>query len=178
MVAAGTFVATRPMTTGRLVAAKFRMAAASVFLTWAQAVAGTTFWVVVSHNLENATIVTRDFLNHYSGGRGYAIIALACILLPALSWRLLTEYLVVLLTGRHWVADGAGWIFLALLAGLGCCGFFLKNHPEHLARFYSALPWLIAGLAVLKGAAAVAAFRAALCRGLMLWRKPQRGEII
>ena len=117
----------RPMTTGRLVAAKFRMSAASVILTWALAVAGTTFWIVVSDNLDDAAIVARDSLSRYPGGRGFAIIALACILLPALSWRLLTGSLVPVFTGRRWVADGAAWLFLAFLAGLGGCGFWLTK---------------------------------------------------
>jgi hypothetical protein len=165
-----TFMAVRPMSTGRLVAAKVRMSTASVLWSWALAVAGTTFWIVVSGNVDNATIVARDFFNRYPGGRGFAIIALTCVLLPALSWRLLTGQLVTVLTGRRWVADSAVWFYLSLFAGLGCCGFWVTRSPEHLVRFYSVLPWLVAGVAILKGAAAVMAFRAALRQGLMSWR--------
>ncbi len=165
-----TGMAVRPMSSGRLVAAKFRMSAASVLWNWALAVAGTTFWIVVSGNVDNATIMARDVFNRYPGGRGFAIIALACILLPALSWRLLTGALVPVLTGRRWVADSAVWLYMSLVAGLGSCGFWLTRSPEHLVWFYTALPWLVPGIAILKGAAAIAAFRGALRHELMSWR--------
>ncbi len=105
-----TFIAVRPMSSGRLVAAKFQMSVVSVLWNWALAVAGTTFWIVVSGNSYNAMIVARDLFNRYPGGRGFAIIALACVLLPALSWTLLTLLLVPVLTGRRWVADSAVYL--------------------------------------------------------------------
>jgi hypothetical protein len=169
-VIADTFMATRPMSTSRLVAAKFRMSAASVLWNWALAVTGTTVWIVVSGNLDNAAIVARDLFNRYPSGRGVTIIALACILLQALSWRLLTGALAPVLTGRRWVADGAVWSYLAFLAGLGCCAHWVARSPEHLAWFYSVLPWLVAGVGTVKGTVAVAAFRAARRQELMSWQ--------
>jgi hypothetical protein len=166
-----TFVATRPMTTARLVASKFRMAAESVCLNWALAVAGTTGWLVSSDNLDNATILVHDFFRHYHGGKGIAIIALTSILLPALSWRLLTAALVPVLTGRRWIAEGAVWLYLSLVVSLGGCGLWLtRSEPSHVARLYSSIPVLVAVVAILKGAAAVTAFRATLQRGLLSWR--------
>ena len=166
-----TFVATRPMTTARLVASKFRMAAESVCLNWALAVAGTTGWLVISDNRDNATILMHEFFRHYPGGKGIAIIALAAILLPALSWRLLTGALVPVLTGRRWTVEVAAGLYLSFLVSLGGCGLWLTNsEPSHVARLYSAIPMLVAVVATLKGAAAVTAFRATLQRGLMSWR--------
>jgi len=71
-----TFVAIRPVTTGALVAAKFRMALLSVLLTWAIVVVEVTLWIVVSGNNTNAWALTREFLQRYPGGRGIAILAL------------------------------------------------------------------------------------------------------
>ena len=104
-------------------------------------------------------------------GKGFAVIALTCILLPALSWRFLTGALVPVLTGRRWVADGAVWLYVSFLAALGGCGFWLaKSEPDQLARLYPAIPFLVAGIALVKGAVAVTGFHAALQRGLMSWR--------
>ena len=171
LVQSNTFIATRPMTTARLVAAKFRMAAESVLLNWMLAVAGTTFWLIVSDNIDNAAVLARDFFSRYPGGKGAAIIVLTCILLPALSWRLLTGALVPVLTGRRWVADGAVGLYLSFLAAAGGCGFWLaKSEPSQLARLYPMISILVAAIGLVKGAAALAGFRAALERGLLSWR--------
>ena len=166
-----TFIAIRPMATARLVAAKFRMAAASVIFNWTLAVVGTICWLLVSDNRDNAAVLARDFLSRYPGGRGFAVIALTSILLPVLSWRLLTGSLVPILTGRRWVADGAVWLYVSFLAALGAFGlWFAKSEPSELARYYPAIPFLVAGIVLVKGATAVAGFYAALERGLMSWR--------
>ena len=166
-----TFIATRPMTSARLVAAKFRMAAASVIFNWTLAVVGTACWLVVSNDFDNAEVLARGFFNRYPGGKGFAVIALTCILLPALSWRFLTGAVVPVLTGRRWVADGAVWLYVSLLTALGGYGFWLaKSEPDQLARLYPAIPFLVAGIALVKGAIAVTGFRLAIQRGLMSWR--------
>jgi hypothetical protein len=170
-VRGNTFVSTRPMTTARLVAAKYRMAATSVILNWALAVAGTTAWLFSSDNFDNATILARDFFSSFPGWRGLAVIALSAILLPALSWRFLTGALPPVLTGRRWVADGAVWLYISLLAGLGGAGTWLaRSEPDQLARLSSAIPALVATIAIVKGAAAIAGFRATLTRGLLTRR--------
>ena len=166
-----TFIATRPMTTARLVAAKFRMAAESVLINWALAVIGTTGWLVSSDNLDIAAVLVRDFFSRYPGGRGVAVIALTGILLPALSWRFLTGALVPVLTGRRWVADGAAWLYLSFLAAVGGCGFWLtRSTPGEIGRVYAVIPFLVVGIVLVKGILALAGFHAALERGLMSWR--------
>jgi hypothetical protein len=168
LVRENTFVATRPMTTARLVAAKYLMAAQSVIINWTLAVAGTAGWLLVSDNLDNARILVRDFFTRYPGAQGSAIIALACILLPALSWRFLTGALVPVLTGRRWVADGAVGLYLAFLAAVGACCFWLANSdPNQMARLVAPIPFLVVGFASVKGIAAVAGYHSALRRGLM-----------
>ena len=166
-----TFIATRPMTTAQLVAAKYVMAAQSVLINWTLAVAGTTGWLLLSDNIDNARILVRGFFARYPGANGFAIIALAGILVSALSWRFLTGSLVPVLTGRRWVADGAVWLYLAFLAAVGACGFWLaKSESNQMARVSAAIPFLVVGVASVKGSAAVAGYHAALKRGLMSWR--------
>jgi hypothetical protein len=166
-----TFIATRPMTSARLVAAKFRMAATSVIFNWVLAVVGTTCWLVASDNLENAEVLIRQFFSRYPGVKGFAIIALTCILLPALSWRFLTGALVPVLTGRRWVADGAVWIYVSFLAAVGGLGVWLESSaPDPLAQLYPVIPFLVAAFVLIKAAAAVAGFRRTLQLGLMSWR--------
>ena len=116
---ANTFIATRPMTTAGLVAAKFRMAAASVLVSWVLAVAGT---IVLACRLRQPRQCRGTRARNSSAVTPVAEASrsssLSCILLPALSWRFLTGTLAPVLTGRRWVADGAVWLFLARSGGL------------------------------------------------------------
>jgi hypothetical protein len=164
------FVPTRPTTTLRLVTAKFRMGAASVLVSWTWAVALTAIWIFISGNQDNAAVMIREFFSRYPGARGVAIMLLSCGLLPALSWRFMTWTVAPTLAGRRWVDQAAIGVYLTAIFGLAGSGFWLSNHPEHLAALYSALPWLVASVALLKGGTAVAAFRAALRQGLFSWR--------
>ena len=164
------FVATRPMTTGRLVAAKFVMAAASVYLNWASALAGTMIWIVVSDNLDNARSVMNGFLTRYSPAQAIAIIGLGCVVIPALCWRQLTGNVVPVLTGRRWVADGVVSLLLAGAVALAAFVYWLTREPARIAGFYTFIPWLVVALAIVRLTIAVIAFRAALEQGLMSWQ--------
>jgi hypothetical protein len=169
-VEGNSFLSTRPMSTAHLIAAKFRMAAASVLCTWALAGVGTVFWIVVTGNLENARIVIGEFFHRYPGSAGVAILALACVLLPALSWKLLTGSVAPLVTGRRWVANGAAYAYLSLFISLVCGASWFTSHPEDRPALYTAIPLLVLGIATIKGAAATVTFRAALHKRLMSWR--------
>jgi len=165
-----TFVAIRPLNTGALVAAKFRMALLSVLLTWAVVVVEATLWIVVSGNNTNAWGLTRQFLQRYPGGRGIAILALGVVLLPAVTWKFLTDGFALALTHRRWIAEGASYLFLSVSFGLTAAGFWFAQHPNELPRLIAAVPWLVVCGAILKGAVAVGTFRSALRRRLIDWR--------
>jgi hypothetical protein len=165
-----TFLPVRPMTALQVVAAKFRMAAASVLLNWAWAVALTALWIFVSGNRGNAAMLFRDLRHRYPGLQLMALIVLASILLPLLSWRMLTGLVTPILAGRRWVANVAAWVYLSIVFGLvGSAHWFSKN-PQLIVGVYAALPWLVGGVAILKGALAVAAFQVAIRLRLMTGR--------
>ncbi|MFI5454897.1 MAG: hypothetical protein ACHRXM_05545 [Isosphaerales bacterium] len=165
-----TFVSIRPVNTGALVAAKFRMSLLSVLLTWAIVVVEETLWIVVSGNNTNARALTREFLQRYPGGRGIAILALGVVLLPAVTWKLLTDGFALALTGRRWIAACFTYLFLSVFFGLTAAGFWFARHPSELPRFIALVPWLVVCGAILKGAVAVGTFRSALRRRLIDWR--------
>ena len=175
-----TFVATRPMTTARLVAAKYLMAAQSVIINWTLAVAGTIgCWLLVSDNLDNAGILVRSFFTRYPGAQGSAIIALACILLPVRFELEIPDRVtrVPVLTGRRHQGDRRGRLALPcwILAAAGrraVSGWRSRIPTSELARILSVapIPFLVVGIASVKGAiAAVVGYHSALKRGLMSW---------
>jgi hypothetical protein len=95
---------------------------------------------------------------------------LALVLLPALTWKHLTDLVPLVITGRKWLADGAAFVSVGLLLGLTAVIIWFVQHREYLPRLIGAIPWVVACAGVLKGTLAVAVFRSALCRRLMNWR--------
>jgi hypothetical protein len=164
-----TFVAVRPMTSGELVAAKFRMALASALLTWAITAAMTMFWLVGSGNVWRLFELVRRLLSIHPGWRGPAILGLGVVILPALTWKFLTEGVAMVLTGRRWLADGAALFFTSLLMGVTAGVVWVALHPEYLPRLIAAVPVLVASAAIVKANVVVASFRAALRDRLIRW---------
>jgi hypothetical protein len=165
----GTFVAIRPMTSGALVAAKFRAALASVLLTWAITAAILAVFLVATGNASRSSEVIAGFLRTQPGWRGPAILVLALVFLPALTWKHLTDSVAPVITGRKWLADGAAFVFAGVILGLTAVIIWFVQHREYLPRLIGAIPWVVACAAVLKGTLAVAVFRSALRRELMNW---------
>jgi hypothetical protein len=165
----GTFVAIRPMTSGALVAAKFRVALASVLLTWAITAVTLAVCLVATGNASRSSEVIAGFLTTQPGWRGPAILVLALVLLPALTWKHLTDSVAPVITGRKWLADGTVFVFLGVLLGLTAVTIWFVQHREYLPRLIAAIPWVVACAGVLKGTLAVAVFRSALRRRLMNW---------
>jgi len=169
-----TFVLVRPMTSGGLVAAKFRMALASVLLSWSITIVLMVLWVITRGRTAAVPGLVLVFFHHFGAGRGAAILALAIVLLPALTWKHFTDGVAPVLTGRRWIADATVYAFLVFITVLAAIIAWLANHPADLPRLIAAIPWLAVLAALVKGIVAVAAFRATLRLGLIdppaVWR--------
>jgi hypothetical protein len=164
-----TFVATRPMTTGRLVAAKFRMALASVMITWALTIAFLAVWLITSGNTSMLTLLLSDFFRIYPGWRGVAILVLGAVLLPALTWRSMTSGVAPVIAGRRWLAESTSFVLPIFLMALCSGGVWLGQRPEHLHRLVAAIPVLVVCAAAVKAIVAFVTFRSVLRRRIMSW---------
>jgi hypothetical protein len=162
-----TFMATRPMSSAGMVAAKLRMMTASLIITWIFAAAGIVMWVSFSGNLRHVMPLWRELLGSEPAWLGIAIAALASAVAPALAWNFATVNLAPGLAGRKWVEDGFVWLALGVATILMSGAIFVARNPALLPTAYALGPWLIAGAALLKGSMAVASFRAAVRRDLL-----------
>ena len=161
------FTAIRPLTDRARTWFKYRMALRSVLLTWAIVVVGVA--------AELACVVAAgfrvewlgDFWRNHPGVEGAAILVLGAVLLPAVTWKLLTDNLVPGLASRQWVV-GTAW-FAEYVAVCALFGFWLWGLISGVewGRVLAGLPWLLATAAAIKIAVASLAFRAARKRGLM-----------
>ncbi len=171
-----TFMTVRPIASAALVAAKLRLALLIVVTSWIFVLMGTSAVVLLSRSFAGAITVWHRFESHYPGGRAPAICVLACVLVPALMFRMLTDGMPFALTGRRWLADTAVCGYMVLLVCLASAGVWVAQHPEYLPRIMAMTPWFVALVAVLKAGAAAVAFRVAMRRKLIEW--PQIRRII
>ena len=165
-----TFMVVRPIASADLVAAKLRLALFIVVSSWVFALIGTSAVALLSRSLSGAITVWHRFEAYYPGGRAPAICVLACVLVPSLMFRMVTDAIPFALSGRKWLADGACIGYLALLVSLASAGVGVAQHPDYLPRIMAMAPWFIGFVAVLKAGGAAVAFRIALRRNLIEWR--------
>ena len=162
-----TFLATRPMSSGAIVAAKFRMVALSVLLLFVIMGIEIVFWIVIAGYTPEVLALAWRFVGTFPGWRGPAVLALGVVTLPALVWSMATAGFPVALVGRNAVLVGVNLAIIAAMMGVGAAVIGLTNHPAYLPRLIALCPWLVLAATVVKGIVATLAFRACLHRGLM-----------
>ncbi len=160
------FAGTRPMTTQALVVSKFRIALASVLLTWAGVVVFVLLAVIVTGNGSYAVDLARTTAARYDGLGACLLVVLAPIVGPALTWKCLTSGLPASLRGRRW-GEAHSWAFaLAMMAFVVPLLAFL-GRSDALPILLRTLPWIIGALASAKGVVAYFGFRTAIGRRLI-----------
>jgi hypothetical protein len=162
-----TFLAIRPILTGDMLDAKYRMITRCVIQIWLMTLAITTTVVLVKGQAGDVLEILRSFLQLYPGWRGWTILGLAIALAPVFTWKMLTDSLAAGLTGRRWFADGIVVLGTSVLMVLIATGIWYAMHPVLLSRHIPILIWLAAVLVIMKCLLAAWAFRVAVDRGLL-----------
>ena len=148
------FLATRPLSTGGFVVAKFKSAAFGTFLAWLAVLAlllvGSALGALRS---TGPTRIFEPLRQHYSP-HNVALWLGAFLLLLLLTWRNQVQGLFIVLSGRPWINKllsglfAVGWM-IALFAG-----GFLYSHPAARSTLRAAAPKLLVGAIAIKAVAA------------------------
>jgi polyhydroxybutyrate depolymerase len=149
------FVATRPLGTARLAAAKLRMALFSTLLAWLMVLVGIPLGLTVSGSwpvvVERARVLT-DFF----GPPRASVFAFLCfLLLLSVTWKQLVQGLAIGLTGREGLIKSSVLIRLSSLVFLGLIVQILDVSVEARVFLWNAVPWILALLVSFKMCAAV-----------------------
>jgi hypothetical protein len=171
------FLAVRPILTGEMITAKYRMAARSVLHIWFLVLVMTSSWLLWKGYAGDMAEFSRLFFGAYPGWRGPTILTLAIVLVPVITWKQLTDSLVPALTGRRWLADGTVLGNFSLLICLIAAGLWCASHPESLVRIIPSLTWLAGVWVMIKALLALLAFRLALRRGLLRRRSRSSSSV-
>ena len=150
-----TLMATRPLSSGALVAAKLQAALWSTLAAWLlvlvavpHALALTNTWPVVADGVAEAVEAV---------GRPRAIVLalLGFAGLLASTWKQLVQSLCIALTGRAWVVRTSVLVRLSLLVIVWPVGdWAIRNWTVVLAALWDAWPWVLTTLVCLKLSAA------------------------
>ena len=162
-----TFLSVRPILTGDMVDAKYRLVTRNVVQIWLITLAVSGTLVLVKGQVHDVLEVAGNFFHLYPGWRGWAILGLVIGLTPIVTWKLLTDSLAAVLTGRRWVADGSVLLAAAILMGMVAAVLWYVTHPNLISRHVPIVFWTAAILVIVKLIAVGWVFRLALDRGLL-----------
>jgi polyhydroxybutyrate depolymerase len=136
------FVATRPLSTGALVAAKLRMALASTLLAWLLVLVAILLGLTVSGRWRVVIEEARGFTEFFGPPRA-VVVALLCLLgLLAATWKQLVQGLAIGLTGREGLIKSSVLIRLSSLVLIGLIAHLLNVSRDARIFLWNAGPWI------------------------------------
>ncbi len=149
------FIATRPMTSADLIAAKLKATIWSTLATWLLVLLAIPLALTLS---ETWPVVTERY-TRLSGAigtpRAVIIVLLMISGLIASTWKQLVQTLYIGLTGREWLIKGSVFLTLTFLVVIGPVVDWIISNSDVQAALWDALPAIAAVLVFLKMSAAV-----------------------
>ena len=148
------FLATRPLTSAALVAAKLRAAAWSTLAAWAVVIVIVPIALHLSNNWSIVTDRVQRLRDVIGTARTAALLLLVLALAVALTWKRLMLSMYVGLSGRPWLVRLHFGVTLAFLVGLlillGPLGRRLRDNVDWQVAAWNVLPWMLGTLVVVK----------------------------
>jgi hypothetical protein len=143
------FLAARPITAATMVAVKLRVAFRITLVTWG-IIAVVTLAVLPFSTAGAASLRWIQQWLDVEGLRGYVLLVLIVLALPALTWKIIVNQLWCHLAGRNWISLTMS---LAIPIGITALSIFigwLTTHPEARDVLLAVVPWVVGGLLLLK----------------------------
>ncbi len=148
------FIATRPLSSADLVAAKLEMAARSTLATWLLVIVAVPLalqwsgtWPMVEHRaIRFAEIVS---VPH---AIVFGLLVLATLMVS--TWKQLVQSLYIGLSGREWIARSVLVAALVFITVIGPVVQFVVDHDSARAVLWNSLPAILAALVACKMLAA------------------------
>jgi hypothetical protein len=148
------FIATRPLTSAELIAAKLKMAMWSTLAAWlvvllamSLALEWSGTWSVVAERV-------RRMNDAIGTPRAATVVLLILTGFIVATWKQLVQSLHIGLTGREWIVKGSVLLTLTFLILLGPMVEWIIDTPSAQRALWNALPLILAGLVGLKMSAA------------------------
>lgn len=148
------FVATRPMTSAALVAAKLSMSIWSTLAAWVLVVVFIPIALTLSGTWPVVITWAYRSFEWLGAPRALAVIILVAGGLLASTWKQLVQGLCIGLTGREWLVKSSVLLRLSLLIAILPAAEWIHDSGNAQVALWNAFPWILWGLVCLKMSAA------------------------
>jgi hypothetical protein len=148
------FMATRPMTSAALIAAKLKMAMWSTLAAWLLVLVAVPVALKLTATGPLVIDWARRVIEAVGTPRAVVLTLLASSALVSSTWKQLVQSLYIGLSGRDWAVKSTVFLSLSFLTVIGPLAVWIIEHGAVLAALLEALPWILAVLAGLKLCAA------------------------
>ena len=148
------FIATKPLTSAQLIAAKLRTTIASTVFAWVLIIIAVPLALEWSGEMPLVVERSRRFADVVGTPRAVVFFLLVVAAFVASTWKQLVQTLYIGLTGRAALIKGSIFATLTLLFLIGPTADWLIE-TRRLGKFWSALPWVFALLVCVKLSLAV-----------------------
>jgi hypothetical protein len=148
------FIATRPLTSAELIAAKLKMAMWSTLAAWLLVLVALPLALERSGTWSLVTERTRRMNDAIGTPRAATVVLFILAGFIVATWKQLVQSLHIGLTGREWIVKGSVLLTLTFLILLGPIVEWIIDTPSVQRALWNALPLILAGLVGLKMSAA------------------------
>ena len=149
------FLATRPVTSAAIIAAKLKAMMWSTLAAWLLVLIAAPLGLVWSDTWPIVTKAVRAIAAIIGVPRATVILLLILALLIASTWKQLVQNLYIGLTGREWVIRASIFLTLCFIVLLGPLAQWIIDDRQVQAELWDALPLILAILAAIKMTAAM-----------------------
>lgn len=148
------FIATRPLTSADLIAAKLKMAMWSTLAAWLLVLVAMPLALEWSGTWSVVTERARRMNDAIGTPRAATVVLLILAGFIVATWKQLVQSLHIGLTGREWIVKGSALLTLTLLILVGPIVEWIIDSPGVQRAVWNELPLILAGLVGLKMSAA------------------------
>src|SRR5436853_231441 len=148
------FIATRPLTSAELIAAKLKMAMWSTLAAWLLVLVAMPLALEWSGTWSVVTERARRMNDAIGTPRAATVVLLILAGFIVATWKQLVQSLHIGLSGREWIVKGSVLLTLTFLILLGPIVEWIIDSPSGQRALWNALPLILAGLVGLKMSAA------------------------
>jgi len=148
------FIATRPLTSAELIAAKLKMAMWSTLAAWLVVLVALPLALEWSGTWPLVTERVRRLHDAIGAPRAATVVLLILAGFIVATWKQLVQSLHIGLTGRAWIVKGSVVLTVTFLILLGPIVEWIIDSPGVQRALWNALPLILAGLVGLKMSAA------------------------
>ncbi|MEO7822270.1 MAG: hypothetical protein ABIS15_01590, partial [Gemmatimonadaceae bacterium] len=148
------FIATRPLTSAALIAAKLKMTILSTLAAWLLVFAAIPIALGLSDT--GQTVIERASRLMEAVGTPRAIVIMVLLLSAFVvsTWRQLVQSLYIGLSGREWIIKANAFMLLSFLVVIGPFVQWIIENRDVWAALWDAFPWILAVLVGFKMSAA------------------------